>query len=196
MTRKHFTPFVVSAFVLLAMSVAQGQSAPRLTDNMTPDEFRKCGLQKLSSAELEALNQWMLKTLVANLTEPSQDSSDDEIALYESDGTPVAYIAVSEDSTIYTWSGKPVAYLDGDNIYGFNGKHLGWFQDGKLYDHQGKIAGATAKVAVAPPKPERVKAVKQIKPIKSIASLAPIQPLHSLSWSQLPLLVLLSQGAR
>jgi hypothetical protein len=63
-------------------------------------------------------------------------AQEEETALFNSDGSPVAYIALeNDDLTIYMWSGKPVAYLEsssggGFSIYGFNGKHLGWFVKG------------------------------------------------------------------
>jgi hypothetical protein len=123
-------------------------------------------------------------------------TSDDEIALYDGSGAAVAYIATSEDLTIYTWAGAPVAYLDGENIYGFNGKHLGLFENGRIYDHQGRVAGTTAEATSVPLKPQRIKGFKKFKPFKAFEQFAPLQPILISSWSQLPLLVLLSEGAK
>ena len=57
----------------------------------------------------------------------------DEISLFDSRGSPIAYINTEDELTIYLWSGRPVAYLDGRDarafhVRGFNGKHLGWFE--------------------------------------------------------------------
>ena len=41
----------------------------------------------------------------------------EEITLFDPDGNPVAYIAPDDKNTIYLWSGKPVAYLKGEDIY-------------------------------------------------------------------------------
>lgn len=123
-------------------------------------------------------------------------ASDDEIALYDGSGTAVAYIATSEELTVYTWAGAPVAYLDGENLYGFNGKHLGWFENGRIYDHQGRVAGATAEAASVALKPQRIKGFKKFKPFKAFEQFAPLQPILIASWSQLPLIVLLSEGAK
>jgi hypothetical protein len=152
---------------LIWASFACAQTSIRPTDAMTPDEFKKCGLQKLTGVELEELNKWMAETWADPPQGIRSQAEDDEILLYDGEGKPVAYIAGSEESTIYTWSGRPVAYLDAENIYGFNGKQLGWFEDGRIYDHQGKIAGTTAGAAIVPLKLESFKGFKQFKPFKA-----------------------------
>ena len=43
-----------------------------------------------------------------------------EETLYDIYGMPVAYIAYGNESVIYLWQGKHVAYLSNDCIYGFN----------------------------------------------------------------------------
>src|SRR5207244_3429043 len=112
-------------FCLSAMSSAQSDGRPiRLTDTMTSDEFKKCGLQKLTSSELESLNHWMVNTMaqvvretdVGNTETARQADTEDELSLFDSHGNAVAYVALPDDSTIYTWVGKPVAYLDGNNV--------------------------------------------------------------------------------
>jgi hypothetical protein len=125
-----------------------------------------------------------------------ETTSDDEIALYDGSGAAVAYIATSEDLTVYTWTGAPVAYLDGENLYGFNGKHLAWFENGRIYDHQGRVAGTTAEAASGALKPQGIKGFKRFKPFKAFEQFAPLQPILTPSWSQLPLIVLLSAGAK
>ena len=59
-----------------------------------------------------------------------------EIDFYDHDGQPIAY--TQDRVHIYTFSGDPVAYLDGDSVYSFSGKHLGWFVDGWIRDNYGK----------------------------------------------------------
>ena len=76
---------------------------------MTPEDFKKCGLQKLTNAELDSLNDWMLGTMARVVKGTDRGDSkntfgadtDDEIALYDGQGNAVAYIATSQDSTIY-----------------------------------------------------------------------------------------------
>ncbi|HCP31946.1 TPA: hypothetical protein DIT45_01645 [Candidatus Acetothermia bacterium] len=51
-----------------------------------------------------------------------------EIDFYDHSGSSVAY--TQDGIHIYTFSGEPVAYLDGDSVYSFSGEHLGWFEDG------------------------------------------------------------------
>ena len=103
-------------------------------------------------------------------------SVSDEITLYSESGKSVAYIADDDDSTIYLWSGKPVAYLKTEEVYGFNGKHLGWFVEGLIYNHDGEIVGATRSRLKALPKISPIKSIKEIRPIKSIKEIKPLRP--------------------
>jgi hypothetical protein len=125
-------------------------------------------------------------------------TSQDEISLFDSKRTPVAYIA--DDRTIYLWGGKPVAYLDGEgrsvlDVYGFNGKHLGWYSAGVVYDDEGDAVGGTRNVFRAPTAIEPLKGLKELKPLKSLKELSPLKPLFSRRWSELPLKYFLIEGA-
>ena len=108
----------------------------------------------------------------------------DEVSLFDSRGSPVAYIDTDDELTIYLWSGTPVAYLEDRDagafhVWRFNGKHLGWFEKGAIWEQSG---GATCVVSKAFPgitSIEPIKSIKQIKPIKSIREIAPIKPLYT-----------------
>ena len=108
----------------------------------------------------------------------------EEITLYSASGKPVAYIADDDDSTIYVWSGKPVAYLRSEDVYGFNGKHLGWYVKGLIYNPDGEIVGATRSRFKGPVQISPIKSIKEIKPIKSIREIRPIRPIFGLVWSE------------
>ncbi len=122
-----------------------------------------------------------------------QLSAQKEIALFDADGDAIAYIG--KDSTIYLWEGKPVAYLDKDNIYGFNGKHLGWFVHQVVRDHKGCRVGATKNSANIITKIEPIKGIKQIVPIKEIQDLVPIEPLFNNKLSEYNLEAFLLAGS-
>lgn len=93
------------------------------------------------------------------------------------------------------WSGKPVAYVDGESVYGFNGDHLGWFQKGIVYDNKGKavaaLAGVLDTVNPAPPK-----GLRQLKPLKSLKALKPLKPLFVTTWSDTPGSVFFLRGVK
>jgi len=108
----------------------------------------------------------------------------EEITLFDSGGNAVAYIAVDRNFTIYLWSGNPVAYIAGNNIYGLNGNHLGWYRDGIIRDQNGYAVGATKSAFSGVTRLEPVKGVKQIKPVKSIRQVAPVTPVFINSWSR------------
>ena len=141
-------------------------------------------------------------SLLVLFLSPKGFAQDEETALFDSNGTPVAYISLAEDQpVIYMWSGKPVAYLessnsgDGYSIYGFNGKHLGWFVGGIARDHSGNGACGTRNV-VNLPKLEPLKGLKQLLPLKSLTQLEPLRPLFTLNWSSTPCGVFLFEGAQ
>lgn len=48
-----------AALLIAASGAATAQQAPPLQEQMTTDEFRSAGLDKLSPAELAALNTWL-----------------------------------------------------------------------------------------------------------------------------------------
>ena len=125
----------------------------------------------------------------------------DEITLFDSAGTPTAYIDMKEDMTIYLWNGHPVAYLtpasDSFSIYGFNGKHLGWFENGIIRDHKGFgvgfVKGAVSNVTL---RQEPLKKLKKLSPLKSLEKLEPLKPLGKQKFSEIPLKVFLALGSK
>jgi 4-fold beta-flower domain-containing protein len=122
----------------------------------------------------------------------------DEVTLYNSSGTPVAYIDTGDDSTIYLWSGMSVAYLDKSagetNIWGFNGKHLGWFENGVIWDNRGD--GACAIEAALPNfgRPEPLRSLKRLKPLKQQQELTPLKPIISRRFGKIRCATLLNSG--
>lgn len=73
--------------------------------------------------------------------------ADDDIALFDGAGNPVAYVAADYEMSVYLWAGEPGAYLEVDTgggfmAWGFNGRHLGWFSGGVLWDHTGPTSCA------------------------------------------------------
>ena len=100
-----------------------------------------------------------------------------EIIIYDKKGKTCAYIATDDMDTIYLFNGKPVAYIDDENIYGFNGKHLGWFiRKRVIYDKEGLRIGFTSISCPATTLIEPEKSAKQVKPVKSVKVAAPERP--------------------
>ena len=110
-----------------------------------------------------------------------------ETTFYDQKGSPIAY---TQDGThIYTFSGKPVAYLHGNSVYSYDGNHLGWFENGWIRDNSGNCVFYTNSAKGGPVKPVKsvkpIKSVKSIRPIKSVKSIAPVKSVFTLSWSNL-----------
>ncbi|GHX85564.1 4-fold beta flower protein [Vibrio cholerae] len=108
------------------------------------------------------------------------------LTFYDSVGKPYAY---SEDGeTIYTFTGRPIAYFSDDSIYAFTGKHLGYFNNGIFRDHNGDALLFTDGASGGPMKPMKqmkpMKSMKQMKPMKGMKQMKPMRAIKSLSWSQ------------
>lgn len=105
---------------------------------------------------------------------------------YDSNGRSYAY---SDDGeSIYTFGGRPIAYLDGDSVYSYGGIHLGYFRNGLVRDEAGGVVLFSDGASGGPIKPIKqikpIKGIKQIKPIKGIKAIKPIRPIDSMGWSQ------------
>ena len=130
------------------------------------------------------------------LSRNNNNKNNMEETLFDVNGNPVAYIAYSDEETIYLWGGEPVAYLDDDSIYGFNGIHLGWYEDGVIRDHDGNIVGTNEKTAAVFVKFEPFKGFKKFKPFKAFKQFEPFKPFYHTTQSSLPLDEFLQQGER
>src|SRR5688500_5718150 len=75
--------------------------AKRLTDLMRPEEFKRCGLNKLDDAELTALNEWVAQTFAALAAATAK--ADGEVSIYDRRGNAVAYVVPADEMTIYLW---------------------------------------------------------------------------------------------
>lgn len=120
-----------------------------------------------------------------------------EETLFDSQGTPIAYINHNDDGTIYLWDGTPVAYLsDNNTIYGFNGSHLGWFEDGIIRNLNGEKSGFTKNTLSVYAKYETYKSYKKYKPYKSYKQFAMYKPYYKFGNSNEGLLNFLNKGKK
>jgi hypothetical protein len=192
----------------MVASFALGQTSRpmiRVTDLFSADETRRSGLSKLDSAEVDALNSAIVRVMLdlrrreGNKSAPTSHggaADEDDLDFYDSSGRAVAYASADHELTIYLWSGRPVAYLDKENVYGFNGKHLGWLNQGGVYDHQGNIVAATADRFASPVSAAPLKALKQFEPFKAFEQFAPFKPFLSQTWSTLGAREFFLEGAK
>lgn len=58
-----------------------------------------------------------------------------DLTFYDAAGRAVAYC--DDERHVYTFSGTPLGYLEGDSVWGFDGRHLGWWHRGWVLDHHG-----------------------------------------------------------
>jgi hypothetical protein len=104
---------------------------------------------------------------------------------YDSAGQPYAY--TDDGETIYSFGGKPIAFIDGDSVYSFSGAHLGFFENGNVWDHNGGVVMFTDGSSGGPMKPLKalkpLKGLKSLKPLKGLKALKPLKALKSLDWS-------------
>lgn len=110
-----------------------------------------------------------------------------DTVFYDRSGKAVAY--TSNSKHIYTFGGRPAAYIDRASIYSYAGKHLGWFRDGWIRDHSGACVFFTKDAKGGPAKPVKsikpVKSVRSVKPVRGVKQVRPARPAKSASWSDL-----------
>lgn len=116
-----------------------------------------------------------------------------EIALFNKNGKPVAYIG-DDGVTIYAWDGTPVAYLSGDRVYGWNGKQLGWFSNGTIFDIYGLRSGFIKNKSPIATDVEPIKPPKHIQPGKAEKQLQVVKPTMCYGYSEKALEKLLEEG--
>lgn len=125
-----------------------------------------------------------------------------QIALYDENKEAIAYIDYGDDTTIYTFEGEPVAYIQSEEqVYGFNGKFLGWYWEGALYDRGYYVVGAKHGIVrgginTAVTRPEKVKGNKKVKPVQSVRENAFARPVLKDSWSETALTEFFSGGKK
>ena len=107
------------------------------------------------------------------------------LKFYDNKRTPYAY--TEDQKTIYTYTGKPIAYIDTEDIYAFNGAHLGFYEDGNIWDHNGEIMLFTKYSIRGPLKPKKtlmpLKKLKSRLPLKGTKALKPRKPLKKNNWT-------------
>jgi hypothetical protein len=127
-------------------------------------------------------------------------ADDNEITLFDRDGTPVAYIAMDDHMNIYLWKGEPVAYLKKEgrdtHVYRFNGEHLGWFEKGIVWDDEGYAVGFIDGAVTKMTKLEPLKGLRKLTPLKNLEKLSPLKPLFREKFSATPLKLFLSSGSK
>jgi len=170
----QFKSRIVGGLLVAGLACFGQLPKPSRVGLLTPDEYRKAGLDKLTGQEIQSLDSALIRVFVAlgvagrsdTLAPGTTSASDSEF--FDSRGAAVAYF--DDDETLYLWSGEPVAYRDEDSLYGFNGSYVGWLHEGAVYDHDGNIVAAVAgrfrgSVQVAP-----LKSLKELKPLKGLKS--------------------------
>jgi len=108
--------------------------------------------------------------------------------LFDVSGEPVAFID-DDGETIYSYQGKPLAWISEDAIYNYKGKYLGWIENGWIYDLTGRPSLFHNEVTGGPRLPirkiEPIKGIKQILPIRPIKQIQTIRPIKTVGWSEL-----------
>lgn len=120
-----------------------------------------------------------------------------QIDFLNCEGKWSVYIDTEEDFNIYSWDGKPLAYVDDDwNIYGFNGRYLGWFNNHIMYDIDGEPFACMEDVysGYAPYKP--YKSYQAYAPYKSYKEYAKYRPSEKNRFSGIDAILYLSKGRR
>lgn len=97
----------------------------------------------------------------------------------------MAYIDDGEH--IYSWNGRPIAYIRGEHVYAFSGNFIGWFIDGWIRDANGDAMLFTEDAEGGPQRPtlkfKKFKGFKQFPPFKGFEDFPPFKPFFRNQWS-------------
>ncbi len=95
---------------------------------------------------------------------------------------------ISKNGVLYTWAGRPVGKLHGENLYNNGGQQIGRIKSGWLRDLDGyAIAyaqGATGGPIPPIPQIPAIKGIPGIPPIPAIPAIPRIPAIPKLEWSQ------------
>lgn len=111
---RRLTAYANLAFGLLLAPIVAAESPPGVRELMTADEFKAAGLERLSPAELEALNGWLLRYTARQTSELRQHSEivKEEIRKVEQDGmrTRIA-------GEFFGWDGDTLFRLENGQVW-------------------------------------------------------------------------------
>ena len=104
---------------------------------------------------------------------------------FDSNGMAFAYS--DNEEIIYTFCGRPMAYLYNESVYAFSGCQRGFFEDGQIWDSKGSVVLFTPKAIGGPMKPLKsappLKVFRQLVPFKALRNVKPPRPFKTMSWS-------------
>lgn len=72
---RRLRPLALAGLLLLA-PFASAQDAPRIEQQMSAEQFRNAGLDQLSPAQLESLNEWLSRTVDAEAGKATRMAED------------------------------------------------------------------------------------------------------------------------
>lgn len=113
----------------------------------------------------------------------------DDLIFHDSQGAPICYLDAGEN--VYTFSGEPVAYVMGKQVYTFAGRFLGWLEHGWLSDRENRPLFYSEEAVGGPSKPARkmhpMRSARKLRPIKGLRERIPLRPMRKSGWSGLNL---------
>src|SRR4051812_6130072 len=92
---------------------------------------------------------------------------------YDRAGRATHYI--DDNGTFYTWSGQPIGFVQGEELYSSSGKHVGRVSGGWIRDHEGHAVAFTQGASGGPMMP-----LPSLPSLKSLPSLPPLRGLPAL----------------
>ncbi len=102
------------AFGLLLTPAIAAEAPPDVRALMTADEFNAAGLERLSPAELEALNRWLLRYTAQQASELGQHS---ELVKEEVRKVEVEGVRTRIEGEFFGWDGDTVFRLENGQVW-------------------------------------------------------------------------------
>jgi hypothetical protein len=108
------------------------------------------------------------------------------VDFHDRSGRPRIY--TPDGQTLYTWAGRPIAFINDDAVYDYGGRNIARFTNGWIVDNNGYALLYSEHASGGPLPPLRklapMKALPTLPPLPPLPSLPPIMPLQTLNWSR------------
>jgi hypothetical protein len=105
---------ILVALLLCLTAGARAADAPDVRELMTPDEFRAAGLERLSPAEIEALNRWLIRYTAREAPTQRRASPAVREEIAKEDATE---IRTRIDGAFTGWDGHTVFILQNGQVW-------------------------------------------------------------------------------
>lgn len=144
MKRKYLGLLLLAVFLLFSsIAVCGVLKAVKLQDLMSKNDFNNCGLNKLSSYELDNLNKWIGENLKVSIEKmPSENRNSFDFGMSSSSSGRTISLSDADGASIYASDGTFLGKItknkyDTDSIFNKYGDHGSKYSSDSIFNKYG-----------------------------------------------------------